>query len=241
MKRTQGIFKYAVAVAFLLVAITAPTATACNECDFLCSDIPPGFVELAVASCTVKISGGLYDFTIDGPTYEGCTAICNDCTNITPTTHPTTEIDWCINAYPEATILTFCEDEDTWILTPSPPIYQEPGRYYLKGGGGQDSAKCKYTDACTGTKSYRNKTPFTYIFRFTITRKKYAYYGPPGFDPYNDPLGECIYRNGSAEETKFVSQSTALISGQYKASICTADELAACAAVGALINCGSNN
>lgn len=240
MKRTEGIFKYAVAVAFLLFAITAPITTACEEdCEFLCdiSDLPLGFRELRVTSCSLSITGTLHDLTVDGPTAVGCTAICNNCTTKTPIHRYSMHA--CNNSYPEATILEFCVDTPSGF--PSHPIYATPGRYYLQGGGGSKSASCEIEDACSGVKSYRNMTPFTYHFRFTITRTKFAWHGPLGDDPDGPPQPNWDWRGCYTEETSFASQSTAWISDQYDEPLCTADEIAACVIVGAIFNCGSEN
>lgn len=239
MKLMQGIFRYAVAIAFLLVAITAPTATACNNCDFLCLDIPPGYVELALGLCVVTIKGTVTNLTVDGPSWEGCTAICDDCTNKNPTTGPPV-IDWCVNSFPEANILTVCEDAFNWCMAPKEPIYKEPGRYYLKGGGGQVSVKCKYADVgCTGTKSYRNKTPITFHFVITISHRKVAYYGLPGADPEYDPDVE--RRERIVIETKSITQSSTWIHGQIDESICTDEQFSSCMWSSLITNCGSEN
>lgn len=240
MKRTEGIFKYALAVAFLLVAITAPIATACEEdCEFLCdiSDLPVGFRELRVTSCRLGINLKSSDLTVDGPPAVGCTAICNNCTTKNPTLRMSSHA--CNNSYPEATIHEFCHDTPGGL--PSPPIYFTPGRYYLLGGGGSQSASCEIEDACSGVKSYRNMLPITFYFSFTITRTKFAWHGPFDADPDDPPQSNWDWRGCYTEETRYASQSAAWISAQVDEPLCTADEIAACVVVGAIFNCGSEN
>ena len=234
---TDGILKCAVVVVFFVVATTVPVATACVDCaGFLVdrSNVGLGYHEVELVSCRVSITIPHEPITW-GASTEGCSVVCDRCSD------PDNVIGFhnsrCTETYPGVNVLDELCVETLEGSVDSPIVVDQSG-YYIPGGVSQaDDVSCK-TQACSGTRSFKNKTPITFTYNFDIHYEKWAYCCPFLQD---DDESTWVLLSGSQDTTSSGSQTMYLFGTQQNESICTSDELSQCLTDGLILNCGSNN